>query len=72
MFIDAVVTAGLGRGFEVVTWPIVQRVSTNREWTADLWIATLRYERAGRIGVRIDRTSFIADLPSQDSRRPRE
>jgi len=54
VFLDAVVTAGLGRGFEVVTWPIVQRVSTNREWTADLWIATLRYERAGRVGVRID------------------
>jgi len=27
VFMDAVVTAGLGRGFEVVTWPIVQRVA---------------------------------------------
>ncbi len=51
---DAVVTAGLGRGFEVVTWPIVQRQGTSGEWTGDVWIATLRYERAGRVGVRVD------------------
>jgi hypothetical protein len=54
VFLDAVVTAGLGRGFEVVTWPIAQRVANNGEWSADLWIATLRYERAGRVGVRVD------------------
>ena len=54
VFLDAVVTTGLGRGFEVVTWPIVQRIAANREWSADLWIATLRYERTGRVGVRVD------------------
>jgi hypothetical protein len=54
VFLDAVVTTGLGRGFEVVTWPIVQRVAANGQWSADLWIATLRYERAGRVGVRVD------------------
>jgi hypothetical protein len=52
VFLDAVVTVGLGNGFEVVTWPIVQR--QQNAWTSDLWIATLRYERAGRVGVRID------------------
>lgn len=51
---DAVVTASLGRGFDVVTWPIVQRLANTGEWTGDLWIATLRYERAGRVGVRVD------------------
>lgn len=54
VFLDAVVTAGLGRGFEVVTWPIVQRLANNGEWMGDLWIATLRYERAGRVGVRVE------------------
>jgi hypothetical protein len=51
---DAVASVGLGRGFEVVTWPIVQRQAATREWTGDLWIASLRYERAGRVGVRVD------------------
>jgi hypothetical protein len=53
-FMDAVVTVGVGGGFEVVTWPIVQRQAATREWMGDLWIATLRYERAGRVGVRVD------------------
>jgi hypothetical protein len=54
VFMDAVVSVGLGRGFEVVTWPVVQRAAATREWTGDLWIASLRYERAGRVGVRVD------------------
>jgi len=54
VFMDAVVTVGLGEGLEVVSWPIVQRQAANREWVGDLWIATLRYERAGRVGVRVD------------------
>lgn len=54
VFMDAVASVGLGRGFEVVTWPIVQRLAATREWTGDLWIASLRYERAGRVGVRVD------------------
>src|SRR5689334_16556487 len=61
VFLDAVVTAGLGRGFEVVTWPIVQRIAANRDWTADVWVATLRYERPGRVGIRVD-GGLIASL----------
>ena len=53
VFTDAVVSVGLGHGFEAIFWPIVQRMSAN-EWRQELWIATLRYERAGPIGVRID------------------
>jgi hypothetical protein len=52
VFLDAVLTVGLGKGFEVVSWPIVQR--QQNEWSSDLWIATLRYARAGRVGVRAD------------------
>ena len=50
---DAVVSVGLGHGFEGIVWPIVQRFSAS-EWRQELWIATIRYERAGPIGVRID------------------
>ena len=50
---DAVVSAGLGRGFEGIVWPVVQRLASGeRSW--DIWIATLRYERAGPVGVRIE------------------
>jgi hypothetical protein len=51
--VDAVVSTGLGRGFEVIAWPIVQRLTAS-EWRQEIWIAALRYERAGPIGVRID------------------
>lgn len=54
VFLDAVVTVGLGRGFEAITWPIVQRQANSGEWTGDIWIGALRYERAGRVGIRID------------------
>lgn len=51
--LDAVVSVGLGRGFEGVFWPIVQRLGSG-QWNRDVWIATMRYERPGPIGVRVD------------------
>jgi len=51
---DAIVSVDLGRGFEGIIWPIVQRQASSGDWSRDIWIATLRYERAGPIGVRID------------------
>ena len=62
VFFDAVVTAGIGRGFEVVTWPIVQRIGNSGEWMGDIWIATLRYQRAGRVGVRAEGGLIAAPL----------
>lgn len=53
MTVDAVVSVGVGRGFETIVWPVVQRLSSG-QWIKDVWIASLRYERAGPIGVRID------------------
>ena len=47
IMVDAIVSVGLGRGFEVVAWPIAQRVANTGSESADIWIATLRYERAG-------------------------
>jgi hypothetical protein len=53
VFADSVVSLGLGRGLEAVVWPIVQRLGSG-DRMADVWIATLRYERAGRVGIRVD------------------
>jgi hypothetical protein len=50
---DALVSVGLGRGLEGVMWPIVQRLGSG-QWNHDLWIASLRYERAGPVGVRVE------------------
>lgn len=54
IMVDAIISAALGRGFEAVVWPIAQRIANTGAESADIWIATLRYERAGAIGVRID------------------
>ncbi len=52
MALDAFVSVGIGR-FEVIAWPIVQRLQSG-QWNRDIWIAALRYERPGPIGVRVD------------------
>ena len=54
VILDAIISVGLGKGFEAVTWPIAQRIGGTGAHTADIWIATLRYERPGPIGVRVD------------------
>jgi len=54
VFLDAVVSVDAGHGFEAVVWPIVQRLSATGEWMGDLWIASVRYERPGPIGLRVD------------------
>lgn len=51
---DAMVSAALGRGFQAITRPFLQRLGTTREWNAQLWIAALRYEHGTRRAVRID------------------
>lgn len=54
VMLDAIISVGLGKGFEAVTWPIAQRIGGTGAQSADIWIATLRYERPGPIGVRVD------------------
>jgi hypothetical protein len=49
--VDAFVSVGLGK-FEAIAWPVVQRQSG--QWNKDVWIAALRYERPGPVGVRVD------------------
>jgi hypothetical protein len=50
--VDAVVSIGRP-GLEAIVWPIAQRL-TNGTWNRDVWIAALRYERPGPIGLRVD------------------
>lgn len=53
---DAVATVSLGRGFEAFLRPIAQRLDrgTTAEWNRQVWIAALRYQRPGDIGLRVD------------------
>ena len=53
IYLDAVVSVNLGRGVEGIVWPIAQRRSAD-QWVGDLWIASLRYERPGPIGLRVE------------------
>lgn len=52
LLFDAVVSADLGRGFQAVVRPLAQRLGGN--WNNQIWMATLRYERPGPVGIRID------------------
>ena len=54
VLLDSVVSLALGHGFEGITRPFVQRLSSTGEWNRQVWVAALRYERAGSIGVRVD------------------
>jgi hypothetical protein len=51
--LDAVVSADVGAGFEAIVRPFVQRLP-NGEWNRQVWVAALRYERRGPVGVRVD------------------
>jgi len=50
---DAVMSMGLPGGFEGIVRPWVQRAPTG-EWNRQIWVATMRYERPGAIGFRVD------------------
>jgi hypothetical protein len=52
VMLDAVVSADLGAGFEAIVRPFAQRL--RGEWNRQVWVATLRYQRHGDIGIRID------------------
>ncbi len=53
VIMDAVVSADLGRGFEAIVRPYVQRLASG-EWNRQVWVAALRYQRSGPIGLRVD------------------
>lgn len=52
--VDAVATIGLGAGFDVIVRPWMQKLGNSDEWNRQIWLATLRYQRTGRVGLRVD------------------
>jgi hypothetical protein len=53
LIFDALVTVGLGSHVEAVARPFVQRL-TSGEWNKQIWVAELRYQRTGNIGMRVE------------------
>lgn len=51
--LDTVLSIELGGGFEAFARPSVQRLPS-REWNRQVWVAAVRYQRSGRLGVRVD------------------
>jgi len=54
LFFDSVASARLGRNVEAIFRPFVQRLAATGEWNRQIWVAAIRYERHGAIGIRID------------------
>lgn len=53
VIVDAFVSAKLGRGFEVMARPFVQQLASG-EWNRQVWLAALRFEHRGTVGLRVD------------------
>jgi hypothetical protein len=51
--LDSVVSVEIGRGFEAFARPFLQRLASG-EWNRQVWIASLRYERAAAVNLRIE------------------
>jgi len=51
--VDAVGSIRLSKRFEALTRPYLQR-SASGEWNWQVWVAEVRYERPGAVGVRVD------------------
>jgi len=51
--LDAYVAARIAPGLEIAARPWAQR-QANGEWNRQLWLAAVRYERKGAIGVRVE------------------
>jgi hypothetical protein len=52
--VDAMASVDVGKGLQFLVRPFAQRIGGTEEWNAQLWIAALRYERPGTVGVRVD------------------
>jgi hypothetical protein len=53
VIVDAVMSVGFGAGFEGMIRPWAQR-QANGEWNKQIWVAAVRYQRPGPIGLRVD------------------
>jgi hypothetical protein len=53
VIVDAVMSVGFGAGFEGIVRPWAQRQPSG-DWNRQVWIAAVRYQRPGPIGLRVD------------------
>lgn len=53
VILDMFLSAKLGPGLDVAVRPWVQRQASG-EWNRQVWLAAVRYERAGPIGLRVE------------------
>lgn len=53
VIVDAEMNVGLGGGFEGMLRPWAMRQASG-EWNKQIWIAAVRYQRPGPIGLRVD------------------
>ena len=53
VIVDAEMSVGLGGGFEGMLRPWAMRQPSG-EWNKQIWIAAVRYQRPGPIGLRVD------------------
>jgi hypothetical protein len=53
VLLDSFLSAKLAPGLEIYTRPYVQRLGSG-EWNRQIWLAAARYERGGRIALRVE------------------
>ena len=53
VILDGVMSVGFGAGFEGMIRPWAQR-QANGDWNKQIWIAAVRYQRPGPVGLRVD------------------
>jgi hypothetical protein len=51
---DALASIDLGGNVQFMARPLVRRLANNGTWDAELWMAALRYERPGTVGIRVE------------------
>jgi hypothetical protein len=54
IFMDSLASVEITRGLQAMVRPQVQRLGATGEWNRQIWVADLRYERPGRVAVRVE------------------
>jgi hypothetical protein len=54
VFMDSLASVEITQGLQAMVRPQIQRLAATGEWNRQIWIADLRYERPGRVAVRVE------------------
>jgi hypothetical protein len=54
VFMDSLASVEIGRGIQAMVRPQVQRLAATGEWNRQVWVAEMRYERPGRLALRVE------------------